>query len=331
MAKQAAAVPEFSVEEQRAITARQLQPKPGDAPGRPQDPQYQQRFSTMSRRLSHTTVVPATIINCLSVTLVVNSAMPDLRRRIPGCTPKDDFTAYCWEQQVVEAVVSEGVRIPIDYVPRQMAEEFQREYSSPEGPIGIMIFDGTIEQFLIAKEKDEDIARQFAATQDSAVDWMVAKYTEANNAWNTPNHQLAANISQVHRDCATRLKHMGRMPENVDPEWMDLRALTQTASKACPVCQTVPKARAIVCTTGSCNYVFDVAAAFKERLIDEYSPLLERLTRKQVEALNLSAFVAETSDELEARLKAGRPKPLSQVMQDMQDEQRAAQQQQQIQ
>lgn len=326
MAKQGATVPEYTVEEQRAISARQLVAKPGDAPGRPQDPLYQQRFSTMSRRLAHTKTVPATIINCLPVTLVVNSAMPDLKRRIAACSLNEEFTAWCWNEQIVEAVVAEGVRLPIDYVPRQMAEEYLREYSGEEGPIGVMIFDGTIEQFLIAKEKDPEIARELDAAKDAAVHWMTGKYIDANNSWNTPNHQLAANISQVHRDCAARLKHLGRLPENVDPEWMDLRALTQNATKPCPVCRTVPKPGALVCTTGSCNYVFDVAGAFNEHLIDEYSPLLERLTRKQVEELSLSAFVAETADEIGPRLKAGKPKPMSQVAQEQMREQQNMQQ-----
>lgn len=305
-------LPEFSIEEQRAITQRQLA-APGEAPGRPQDPLFRQRAATMERRLAHSRTIPATIVNCLPVPLAVNSAMPDLARRVPACKLKDEYTALCWMQPIVQVIMSEGVRTPIDYVPRQMAEEFEREYTGENGPGGVMIFDGTLEEFDLAKERDPEIRAQFEATVEAAVTWMNTKYSEANNSWNTPNHQLSGNITHVHRDAASRLKHLGRLPENVEPEWMDLKTQQQNASKPCPVCRTVPRPGAIICTTGSCNYVFDVATAFKERLIDEYSVLLERLTRAEVEALGVSAFVAETSDEMEARIRKGQPKPLSLV------------------
>jgi hypothetical protein len=321
-------LPEYSVEEQRAITQNQLS-KPGEAPGRPQDPLFRQRAATMERRLAHSRTVPATLINCLPVPLAVNSAMPELARQIPACKLKDEFTAVCWMKPIVQVIMSEGVRTPIDYVPRQMAEEFEREYTGENGPGGVMIFDGTIEEFLVAKEDDEDVERQFAETVERAVIWMTTKYTDANNSWNTPNHQLAANITHIHRDSASRLKHLGRLPENVEPEWMDLKTQQQNATKPCPVCRTVPRPGAIICTTGSCNYVFDVAAAFQAKLIDENSLLLERLTRAQVDKLGVSAFVAETSDEMEPRIRKGLQKPLSFAAQQQMAEMQQAEQGQQ--
>jgi hypothetical protein len=308
-------LPEISIEEQRAITQAQLS-KPGEAPGRPQDPLFEQRSATMHRRLAHTKMQPATLINCLPVPLAVNSCMPELSRRVPACTLKDKFTAYCWAKPIVEVIMSEGVRTPIDYVPRQMAEEFEREYTGENGPGGVMIFDGTIDEFLAAmEEEDAEVKAAFEECNERAVVWMTAKYTDANNSWNTPNHQLAGNITHIHRDSASRLKHMGRLPENVEPEWMDLKTQRQNATAPCPVCRTVPRPGAIICTTGSCNYVFDVAGAFQAKLIDENSLLLERLTRAQVEKLGVSAFVAETADEMEPRIRKGHAKPLSRVAQ----------------
>jgi hypothetical protein len=318
-------LPEYSIEEQRAITQSQIA-KPGEAPGRPQDPLFRQRSATMQRRLAHSRTQPATLINCLPEPLAVNSCMPDLSRRIPSCKLNDEFTAYCWAAPVVEVIMSEGVRTPIDYVPRQMAEEFEREYTGENGPGGVMIFDGTIEEFLDAKENDPETKQRFADCVERAVVRMTTRYIDANNSWNTPNHQLSANITHIHRDAASRLKHLGRLPENVEPEWMDLKTQQQNVSKPCPVCRTVPRPGAIICTTGSCNYVFDVAAAFEARLIDENSPLLERLTRAEVERLGVSAFVAETTDEIEARLRKGKTKPLSLVAQQQLREMQRAQQ-----
>ena len=45
--------------------------------------------------------------------------------------------------------------------------------------------------------------------------------------------------------------------------------------------------------------------------IDEQHTSLERLTRAEVESLGISAYVAETVDEKQARIKSGKPKPLS--------------------
>jgi hypothetical protein len=324
MAKSTPKMPEYSVEEQRAITQNQLA-KPGEAPGRPQDPMYQQRESTMLRRLAHTGTQPATLVNFLPTRLGVNSAMPDLQRKIPACTLNDEFVAYCWNKPIIEAIMSEGVRTPIDYVPRQMAEEFLREYTMEGGPGGVMIFDGTIEEFLVAKEREPQVQEAVELTKQQAIVWMMAKYQEAQNAWNTPNHQMSANITQIHRDCAARLKKLEQLGDH-DPEWMDLKPTQASISTICPICRLQARPGQLVCT--NCTYTFDVAGAFRAKLINEESLLLERLTRDQVEELGVSAYVAETSDEAPARMKKGLPRPLSVAQQAMQndfaEQQRAA-------
>jgi len=317
--------PEYTVAEQRAITQAQIA-KPGEAPGRPQDPMFQQRFATMMRRIQHTGTAPATLVNFLPVRLMVNSSMPELQRAIPACTLQDKYTAYCWSEPIVEAIMSEGVRTPIDYVPRQMAEEYVREYTTEGGPGGVMIFDGTIEQFAEAidpTDGDPRILAEAREAQEQAIGWMMKRFTEAQNHWNTPQHQMASNITQVHRDCAARLRALGRLGDR-DPEWMDIQQSQVAVSQKCPLCKLLAQPDQVVCT--NCNYIFDVKAAFAHKLIDENSLLLEKLTRKEVEELGISAFVAETADEAPERLKRGHARPMSKAQQS----QFAAMQQQQL-
>jgi hypothetical protein len=299
--------PEFSVAEQRALTQAQLA-KPGEAPGRPQDPMYQQRAATMYRRLQHTGTQPATIVNFLPVRLAVNSSLPALQHPIPACELEDDYRTYTWDEPIIEAIMSEGVRTPIDYVPRQMAEEFLREYTTEGGPGGVMIFDGTAQQFEEAMRSDPKTQARAREVVEQAVKWMMFRFQQAQNWWNTPQHQMAANIGQQHRDCASRLRRIGRLGDH-DPEWMDVNQTQMVVQQKCPICTRYSEPGQIACA--NCAYTFDVAEAFRQKIIDENSGLLERLTREQVEELGVSAYVAETADEYPERLKRGDPKPLS--------------------
>lgn len=306
-----AAPPEYSVAEQRAITQMQLA-KPGDAPGRPQDPMYQQRAATMYRRLQHTGTEPATLVNFLPTRLVVNSSMPDLRVMVPACKLEDRYTAHCWDQPIIEAIMSEGVRMPIDFVPRQMAEEFLREYTTEGGPGGVMIFDGTIAEFEEALEREPKLQKRVEVVEEQAIQWMMLRFQQANNWWNTPGHQQAGNIGDINRECAARLKSLGRIGDKT-VDWMDIDQSQIVSQIKCPVCTRTAEAGQIACA--NCAHTFDVAEAFRQNMIDETSLLLERLTREEVIELGVSAYVAETSDERPRRLERGDPRPLSKAAQ----------------
>jgi hypothetical protein len=184
-----------------------------------------------------------------------------------------------------------------------MAEEFMREYATIGG---IMLYEGTIEEF----EEDERPAKTavFAEEQERGIKWMLEKVKQANDFWNTPQHAQSRNITEQHRICATRCMQFNRLGTK-KPEWMDTERAAGDLVPPCKSCGAEPAAGAARCR--QCGFIIDPIKAFQNQEIDEKHLSLQRLTRAQVVELKISAFVAETADERDARLERGDDMPLS--------------------
>lgn len=281
-------------------------PVPGRAKGRPQDFRFAQRLSMVHRRLRSSNIMPATIVNTLPVALAVNSPLPELAIRVNGCVDDQPYVSYTWAHAIIEVSVQDAQTIPNDYVPRMMAEEFVREYQQQGG---VMLFEGSSAEFNAAYDsEDPEIMREFNAAEERGIQWMIQQVSEAEAAWHTADHANARNITEKHRLCAIRLKLKGRLPANKTLEWMDL---SRASSENLPSCFCGTPRTASVVNCPNCGFIHDVARAFAHKLIDENHLALERLTREEVIALGVSAYVAETADEMPARLQAALPKPLS--------------------
>ena len=131
---------------------------------------------------------------------------------------------------------------------------------------------------------------------------------QADGEWNTPQRAGARNIHESHRQAVRILLLYKKIAK--EPEWMDTMVATEEIQPDCPRCMAEIKKGQPLCV--ACGEVINPVIALEKNLIDEHHISLERLTRADVEALGISAFVAETADERPNRLKEGKPKPLSQ-------------------
>lgn len=275
-------------------------------PGRNFDPQYANAFMAMKQRHEATGIQAATILNFLPIPLVVNSPMEELKVRIPPAPlpeeGKDAFSFHVWsEPAIVVKDMGENLRTPIDYMPVQLAKAFLDEYREFGG---VVMFRGIPDAETLSRP---DVREAIEAAKEAMVQWMLKKVEEANGQWNTPNNSGVRNIVTLHRWCAQRLYDLGIIDEL--PEWITPSKKLKDVAAKCPVCQTIPKPGAVECL--ACHYILDPVTAFLKNIINEEDASLERLTRKQVEDLGISAYVAETADEKPERLKRGDPKPLS--------------------
>lgn len=274
--------------------------------GRPVDYRYNQRLGMLRRRLRSTRSMPVTIINTLPVRLAVNSPLPALQVGVMGCELDQDYTYFTWMDPVIEVSMQEGQKIPLDYNPLMMAEEYLREYSRTGG---VMIYEGTLEEF-----QDElldiqsEASRMYKKIEEDGIVWMLGRVRQGNEYWNTPDHRLAMNITELHRVCASRCLAKGRLGSQ-KPQWMDVTRELNEVTPPCGSCGAIPERAAARCR--QCGYVIDPIKAFMIRDIDEKNVALQRLTRAQVEELNISDFVAETADERPDRLARGEEMPFS--------------------
>lgn len=275
--------------------------------GQARDPQYDNALKSIHMRHEATGIQPATILNFLPIPLVVNSTMNGLSNVRIKPAPKaadetDAFSFHIWHEPSIEvAYRGEGINQPVDFLPVQVAKAFVDEYKDFGG---VVMFRGLPDEETLAKP---EIVRMISEARVKMHAWMLAKIDEANAEWNSPNRVGAKNIVELHRQCALQMKDLGLIDGL--PEWVtNPRSLKDVAEK-CPNCKTLPNIGALECL--ECHYILDPTKAYLAGTITEEDGSLERLTRKQVEELGISAYVAETIDEKPERLKRGDPRPPS--------------------
>jgi hypothetical protein len=278
--------------------------------GRAYDHAYMALKNAVLKRISATGLRPYTLVSFLPIPLIVCSPMESLRVRIaPAPHPEDvaagrayPFSWHTWDQPAIEVMErGENTKQPWEYHPIQLAQEFLEQYKEYGG---IYLFEGYMTKEVMESDKFQEGTE---ACKEGMFVWMRSKIEEANAEWNSPNHMGAKNIVEYHRLCAMWLKQYGII-DNL-PEWITEARRLQDVQAKCPRCKNTPQAGALTCTV--CNEILDPAQAFTEGFITEEHAALERLTRKQVEELGCSAFVAETADERPERVKQGLPRPLS--------------------
>ena len=272
---------------------------PGRASGRMRDVGFEQKMASMKQRLRATGIQPATVINFLPVKLTVNSPMTSFREGVPPARGTARFSFRTWNDvEIVPHHDGDAGRVPYEFHPLQIAEAFEHEY--PHGG-AVAIFGGVKEADSAANKKRVDDAER------DAIKWMQGQVARGEALWNAADRMQRQLVTNVHRACAERLVEIKVL--KALPSWVHEKVELHEVPAACGRCGKTPENRnMLVCT---CGWVLDPEQAFIRKIINEEDESLERLTRAQVEKLGISAYVAETADEMPARLKAGLPKPPS--------------------
>ena len=255
----------------------------------------QQRIAMIGRQ-------PVTVVNINPFQLMVNGPLFSDLRVAPNKAGQE-YSALVIRD--VKFDVDQGLdrnHTPVEFWPVQLAKEFETQYADKGG---VFFINGDLET-----NPELGHTQEFKAKYRSADGQLVAYCKRlklnADNEWNTPNRSGARNIHPPHRIAAKIL--FDRKLLSKLPEWMEGDIAPEDVTDDCRSCKSATKKGQLLCT---CGYVLDPFGAFQEGVIDEFNVSLERLTRAQVEAIGVSAFVAETVDERQERLKAGKRKPLS--------------------
>lgn len=126
-------------------------------------------------------------------------------------------------------------------------------------------------------------------------------YQDAEQHWAEKHSQMGRRITKEHRIAARYMKMAGVVPKL--PPWIEARIKGGAVTPVCPECATEGIVGAIRCTR--CNAWIDPAAAYRQKLIDEFDPAaarsLRRLSREVLDELGLKHF--ETHEQYVARLR----------------------------
>ena len=282
--------------------------------GRPTDPQFERNRASVQSRLNQVGVAHATVVTFLPIVLHTDSLLDPSKAsngKIGPPKDKDDFAVYTFKHAFIEPG-RRGADSPLlatDWHPIQMANEFPKLY-----PQGVFSFRGIPQDLndpkwlatVSAEEQHfgQTYGQVMESTRKAAIAWMHEHLRYGNER---DRQKQEPTLPQ--KASARRLLHLGYIKEM--PKWVEQQRDTGVKIPVCPKCQKPSEPGAPSCTNAGCGYIIDPRKAYEIQAIGEDHGSLERLTRKEVEEMNISAYVAETIDEKPARLSAGLPKPLS--------------------
>lgn len=300
------ALPMPSLEVQRRSATAVFEVAKGELKTKGNDPKqvdYINKLLSSQQRISQIGEQPVSIVNLNPYRLMVMGPLFD------GIIVKDNKEGDDFSALVIKDVkyeVDTGTdhnHSPIEYWPIQIADEFLNQYRDKGG---VFTIKGDLEKNPELRNTAE-FRQKFAEATESLYQYAFKMKVAGDAEWARPNRSGRTNVHAQHRMMAQILFRAKRIAKL--PEWMDTLIAPENVMPDCPSCKAELKQGAYQCA--ACGRISDPIAAFKDGRITENDTCWERLTRAQVEAAGVSAYVAETVDEAPARLKAGDPKPLS--------------------
>jgi hypothetical protein len=113
----------------------------------------------------------------------------------------------------------------------------------------------------------------------------------------------ARNINEIHRALVNLLLNEGEISPDDRPVWLERTRAEANLGVACQRCKADTKQDAYMCA--ACGFILDPRQAYELGEISEEDPALRRLSRKELDELNLSEFVQENLEERKARVAKG--------------------------
>jgi hypothetical protein len=136
--------------------------------------------------------------------------------------------------------------------------------------------------------------------------WAWKQKRDADSEWNSPNRVGARNINEIHRALVNLLLNEGEISPDDRPVWLERTRAEANLGVACQRCKADTKQDAYMCA--ACGFILDPRQAYELGEISEEDPALRRLSRKELDELNLSEFVEENLEERKARVAKGKAK-----------------------
>jgi hypothetical protein len=183
--------------------------------------------------------------------------------------------------------------VPYAEPPSKLAYDFEHEFVGEGKPGGVFFYLGDGIPGLSEGEVDPDkkISRAIKGEQQTTIRALFeraykqmirfaqAKFREADAEATKPNGNRSI-INKFHRDAVKTLIRAGYMTAEKTPSWFTLTHIESTSGVRCPVCRKTNEKGAIACAT--CNYVYDVAAAYDHGVIGPDSTHIRRMSVKDM-------------------------------------------------
>jgi hypothetical protein len=260
-----------------------------------------EKLISLEHRLQVTGVQPATILNMNPYPLRVNGVLLD-DIIVPPCPKGRPYSMLVIRQHRISWRDEQDDNwTPVESVPIILAREFESTYY---GQGGVVIFQGDGERthFL----NDETIQQRIKDAKVRLIAWAWKQKRDADSEWNSPNRVGARNINEIHRALVNLLLNEGEISPDDRPVWLERTRAEANLGVACQRCKADTKQDAYMCA--ACGFILDPRQAYELGEISEEDPALRRLSRKELDELNLSEFVQENLEERKARVAKGKAK-----------------------
>lgn len=233
------------------------------------------------------------------------------------------YTHHVISRYAINMVPNDAGEIePSSILPLDLALSFLSQYHNiPQG--GVFCYEGSEAPHLLGKDTPCVVqADRSGQTQGTILPFIEAvthihrQQVEYYMNWKGEADEAANGTDEKRRNIIGRsnvvkmvrmLRAWGELGE--DPAWMKSPAKRSSAEPViCKSCGTEAKSGALKCTNGTCTYVFDPFAAFKDLVIDLQSPgaglALRRLDQKHVwQLINWKRFTKEEAEEAGYKFK----------------------------
>jgi hypothetical protein len=288
------------------------------AMGRKTDPAFERSARSVQGRIRSLGTIAAGVVSFLPIELRSDSYLFPLKIAvIKPPKGKAPYSLYVFHEYFIDNTKQhvDSPTTAFEWAPIQMAADF-----SSTNPQGVFVFSGL--SSTAGKSRDEifheiaslvedpkwlaTISREpqhggmtygeaLEAKRQSGVQWMLEQLQRGNDADNLKKRAGFASISS-----AQRMFELGLI--QVLPNWVNKKHNLDAKPETCPQCARRCEPGAVSCTNPGCGglkgpYVLDPRKAYEIGAISEEDESLERLSRRTLEEMGISDYVAESVEE----------------------------------
>lgn len=263
-----------------------------------------QKLQTLMTRLAITGVRTAYVINMNPYSLKVNGVLLD-DTIVPACPLGQDHIIFPIAKPMIAwRDDKDGDETPVEFLPVMLVRDFEHLYYKKGG---VVVFEASGNPKRPVPPEQEiaenpDLQEKIAAARSRMFNFASERYMAMETALRVPGSSAQRDVNDTDRALAALLLHNRLIPEA--PKWFAPTKQEQDLVDPCARCKAEPKKGATMCA--ACGYILDPAQAFKLGDLDVTNEVdkraLMRLSRKQLDELNISQFIEENLEERDERL-----------------------------
>lgn len=275
--------------------------------------EYFEKLVTLKRRLAITGVRNAYVLNMNPYPLKVNSVLL-ADEIVPACPLGQPWIVHTLNKVLFQQKdEKDGSLSPVEFLPVMLIRDYEEPYFKQGG---VVVFEATGNPNKPLTPEQEiannpALEEKIAEARTRMLKFASEKYQEAETFMHSPGRVGFREINDLHRALTGLLFSERMIPEK--PKWFEPTKLESDLADPCPRCKAEPKKGATMCP--SCGFIINPAEAFRlgdlDVEVDADKRALMRLSREQLQELNISQHIDENLEERDVRLaKEAKRKPV---------------------